>query len=449
KGKKYSAIIDVKTIYLAESPAQKAYIVELSNIRSLSQAQNEKIVVLAEQKAEESVKPLIPSLKHEPEHDKLSLNIIKDAYEDEAPNFGFDAEKALDIDEEKKQNIVVEPVVEKEKPIVKEPPKKQIVEKKDAYKIENDHFVNYVYDPHFASDDLGLPIDLVEEFVQDFIAQANSFKNDLYESAKNRSSDNLKIQSHKLKGVAANLRIEDALDALTTINTSSNDDEIIANLDRFYKIIDKLSNIKNSLFQPKIAVDEPKKIEEDFVLSFKDSSFNPAKKTSDTKNPLAVEINDSDVPDSINIPELADDEFLKQKPIIAEENLVDDDNLSALAELESVIQEEIPEATLNYDKKKIAHDIGLDVESFNELFEDYLNETKVLSMAMGDSIEKNNLLECKNAAIKLKGMSENMRIHDFDDSLEAIINSADSPSAKNFVKSIALKLDLISKKEDQ
>jgi hypothetical protein len=66
---------------------------------------------------------------------------------------------------------------------------------------------------------------------------------------------------------------------------------------------------------------------------------------------------------------------------------------------------------------------------------------------MNNSIEKNDLLACKNAAIKLKGMSENMRIHDFDNSLEAIINSADSVSAKNFVKSIASKLELISKKE--
>jgi hypothetical protein len=443
KGKNYSAIIGIKTIYLVDNPAQKAYIVELLNVRALSQAQNEKIVIGAEQKPEEPIKPAIAPLKHEPKHDKLNTNIIKDIYEDETPDFGFDVGESLEIGtQEKKEEVTVEPV--KDKPVIKEPAKKPVVEKKDERKIEDDHFANYVYDPHVASDDLGLPIDLVEEFVQDFIAQANSFKNDLYQSAKTGNNDNLKIQSHKLKGVAANLRIEDALDALTIINTSSNDDEIAANLDRLYRIVNRLGNAKDTIVQPA----EPKEVEEDFVLSFKNDSFTPAKKTSTAENLSTVEISDSDVPDSIDIPELADDEFLKQKPTVTmQEELINNEDLSTLNEVENAVQEEISEASLSYDKKKIAHDIGLDMDSFNELFEDYLNETKVMSISMNNSIEKNDLLACKNAAIKLKGMSENMRIHDFDNSLEAIINSADSVSAKSFVKSIASKLELISKKE--
>ncbi len=448
KGKNYSAIIGIKTIYLVDNPAKKAYIVELLNVRALSQAQNEKIAIGAEQKIEESLKPVAP-LKYEPKHDKLSTNIIKDVYEDETPDFGFDVAEPLDIGaEDKKEVVKVEPVIEKEKPVIKEPIKKLIVEKKDEHKIEDDHFANYVYDPRVASDELGLPIDLVEEFIQDFIAQANSFKNDLYQSAKTGNIDNLKIQSHKLKGVAANLRIEDALDALTIINTSNSYDEILANLDRLYRIVNRLGNAKDIIIQPAVTIDKPKEVEEDFVLSFKNDSFTPAKKTDAAKDFSTVEISDSDVPDSIDIPELADDEFLKQKPIATiQEDMISDGELSTLNEFESIAQEEILETSLSYDKKKIAHDIGLDMDSFNELFEDYLNETKVLSIAMSNSVEKNDLLACKNAAIKLKGMSENMRIHDFDDSLEAIINSKDSDGAKSFVKSVASKLDLISKKE--
>ncbi len=455
KGKSYSTTIDIRTIYLVDSPTQKAYIIELPNIKALSQAQNEKIAISVAQKQDEAVKEPITPPKAAPKsdvtHERLNPNIVKDIYEEDAHEFAFDVGKPLDIEiEEEKREIVAEPVVEKEKPVVKEPLKKQVIEKKEEHK-EEDSFADYIYDPHVASEDLGLPIDLVEEFIQDFIAQANSFKNDLYESAKIGNSDNLKIQSHKLKGVAANLRIEDALDALTIINSSNNDDEIMANLNRLYRIINKLDNKENTPPEPLAPVEKPKEVEEDFVLSFKDDSFSPAKKTDKPKDFSTIEIDDSQVPDSIDMPELADDDFLKQKPIAEiDEAMMVDEDLPALEEPKSVIQdkiEEVQETVLHYDKKKIAHDIGLDIDSFNELFEDYLSETKDLSKSMSSSIEKNDLYACKSAAIKLKVMSENMRIHDFDSSLEAIINSTDANSAKAFVKSVLSKLDLISKTE--
>jgi HPt (histidine-containing phosphotransfer) domain-containing protein len=449
KGKSYSTTIDIRTIYLVDSPAQKAYVIELPNIKALSQAQNEKIAISAAQKQDEPVTPPKAAPKSEATHERLNTNIIKDIYEEDIHEFAFDVGKPLDIEvKEEKREVVTEPVVEKEKSV--EPVKKPAAPKVEH--TEEDSFANYIFDPQVASEDLGLPIDLVEEFVQDFIAQANSFKNDLYESAKTGSSDNLKIQSHKLKGVAANLRIEDALDALTIINSSSNDDEIIANLDRLYRIINKLDNKENTVVKAEVTTEKPKEVEEDFVLSFKDDNISHAKKTDKPKDLSTIEIDDSQVPDSIDMPELADDEFLKQKPIAEiDEDIMIDEDLPLLNEPNNVVQdkikEEIQETVLHYDKKKIAHDIGLDIDSFNELFEDYLGETKELSNSMSSSIEKNDLYACKNAAIKLKGMSENMRIHDFDTSLEAIINSADVDSAKTFVKSVLSKLDLISKTE--
>lgn len=452
KGKSYSTTIEIRTIYLVDSPAQKAYIIELPNIKALSQAQNEKIAITAAQKQDEPITTPKAAPKNVLTHERLNPNIVKDIYEEDIHEFAFDVGKPLETEiEEEKREVVTEPVIEKEKPVIKEPLKKQLIEKKEEHKKE-DSFADYIYDPNVASEDLGLPIDLVEEFVQDFIAQANSFKNDLYESAKKGSSDNLKIQSHKLKGVAANLRIEDALDALSIINSSSNDDEIIANLDRLYRIINKLGNKENTVVKAEVSAGKPKEVEEDLVLSFKDESFSPAKKADKQKDLSTIEIDDSQVPDSIDMPELADDEFLKQKPIVEiDEDMMIDEDLPLLSESESVLQdkvnEEIQESVLHYDKKKIAHDIGLDIDSFNELFEDYLSETKELTESMSSSIEKNDLYACKNTAIKLKGMSENMRIHDFDSSLEAIINSADANSAKPFVKSVLSKIDLISKTE--
>jgi len=107
---------------------------------------------------------------------------------------------------------------------------------------ENTHFAsNYNYDPQLASDELGLPIDLIEEFVQDFIAQTQEFKEQLYVSLNRGHLDELKTLSHKLKGVAANLRIEDAFNALNIINNSKNSSDIEIQLNIFYKIIEKLS----------------------------------------------------------------------------------------------------------------------------------------------------------------------------------------------------------------
>ncbi len=98
----------------------------------------------------------------------------------------------------------------------------------------------YVYEPQIAADELGLPVDLIEEFIGDFIDQAHEFHDDLYASVKTEDFDNVQILSHKLKGVAANLRVEDAFDVLSVVNSSKDPEEILPNLNQFYKIIAKL-----------------------------------------------------------------------------------------------------------------------------------------------------------------------------------------------------------------
>ncbi len=98
----------------------------------------------------------------------------------------------------------------------------------------------YVYEPQIAADELGLPVDLIEEFIGDFIDQAHEFHDDLYASIKTGDFDNVQILSHKLKGVAANLRVEDAFDVLSVVNHSKDAEEVLPNLNHFYKIIAKL-----------------------------------------------------------------------------------------------------------------------------------------------------------------------------------------------------------------
>ncbi|MBW6487771.1 Hpt domain-containing protein [Sulfurimonas sp.] len=453
KGKGYTTNIEVRTIFLTDNPTKKAYIIEFSGLRGISRAQEEKLVGSVAQK------PTPTDSKYE----NLSPNIVKDIYEDEShePSAGLeiDLDKRLDRDveiEEEKHDLAVAPQVlekkEKPKPVLEESLKKPLAPKIEQKEDDQSPFAHYVYDPAVASSDLGLPVDLVEEFIQDFIAQAESFKKDLYDSASSRNMDHLKIQSHKLKGVAANLRIEDALDALTIINSSDDDNEIKTNLDRLYRIISRLSNKEDVVVQSVAVTEKPKEVEEDFILSFKDESFVPTKKADKIKTAPALEIDDSDVPASIDIPELADDDFLKHDAIAKKyEDEAESEELLLLSDsIESAqdeIKEEVENSVLHYDKKKIAHDIGLDLGSFNELFEDYLNETKELAKSMNTSVEKNDLYGCRSAAIKLKGMSENMRIHDFDSSLEAIINSSDMSGVEDFVRSVTSKLNLISKAE--
>ncbi|MCK9455639.1 MAG: hypothetical protein M0Q20_10870, partial [Sulfurimonas sp.] len=150
-----------------------------------------------------------------------------------------------------------------------------------------------------------------------------------------------------------------------------------------------------------------------------------------------VVIDDSQVPNSIEIPELADDEFMAQDIVIEDETI--DEDLLISEEMESALDVES-----TYDKSIIAREMGLDIESFNELFEDYINEAKGLCDSMIESNNKENLTACKSAAVKLRGMSENMRIHDFDDELKAIINSSDNTTLSTLIENIVSKLNLIS-----
>jgi len=132
----------------------------------------------------------------------------------------------------------------------------------------------YKYNPQIAADALGLPVDLVEEFIGDFVEQANKFHDKLYKAPNAEDLSNVKTLSHKLKGVAANLRIEDAYKVLTSVNHSQDKEEILTNLDLFYKIISKYKQKKISQTD-----NSNSSIDEDDI--YKDLLVNPQEKESD------------------------------------------------------------------------------------------------------------------------------------------------------------------------
>lgn len=434
KNKNYSTNIQIRTIYLLQDPTQKAFIIELINLKSLSLAQEEKITASSSIEKELQTNINKPKIqKEESIYENLSSKIIKDPYEDDTNEISYNTFIKPDNTKiEIKEPLLKPDTITNSKTISKDEPLLAELKHKDK---DESPFSNYSYDPHIASEELGLPIDLVEEFIQDFIAQANSFKSDLYSSLSQGDMNNLKIKSHKLKGVAANLRIEDALDALTIANSAHDEYEIQKNLDRFYHIINKLSKNSTQKTAP-LELHEKKEVKEevkdDFIISFKDEL--PIKDS--------INILDSDVPDSIEITELADDDFLVQSTTLKiSDSMITDDKLINIDEP----QEEALKVTLHYDKNKIAHDIGLDIDSFNELFNDYLLEVKWISTDMSKAIEKNDLNECKNSVKKLKSMSENMRVHEFDSYIEAIINTTDIYEIQQNIKNIFSILELLSK----
>jgi len=440
KDKSYLTSISIKTIYLIDNPSQKAYIVNLNNIRNLSVSESQTLLASAEQqsvaKPIETPKAAKPIEKQDlPLEEKVLPQAVFDPYDlhpnEVAPTIEQNITPVTPLDEVKEE---IEPIQAAENTLLKETLKaEQIIDNVDDK--EDALFANYIYNPQVPSEDLGLPIDLIEEFVEDFIAQATSFKTNLYDSMKSGDINNLKVLAHKLKGVAANLRIEDALDALTKINLSQNLDVIQTNLDRFYKIILKLSN---KTIEPE-AKSEIKEVEDDFILTFKDDTFNhKAKKSSsdfDTDTTSDIKISDSHVPDFIELPELADDEFLKQPIELDKSEIYDEDLL--------FLDDKIDAQEL-YDKRRAAHEIGLDMESFNVLFEDYMIESRELANLITKSIQESDLAKSKNAAIKLKGMSENMRVHNFDNDLEMIINADNTTNLYIVGENIILMLDALS-----
>lgn len=289
KKKNFSASLELETIYLSDAPDQPAYAITLSKLRAIdggavSQEPKESMeeipapkFEMPEEVIEETVNEELPDFEDtqpvelsEPDvfETPVQEKVIEDPYD-------FDFNAPLDLEDiymppEESQNLEplheaaeesqeFEPLDElessidiyganeiEEAPVEKKPSEKPMlgdytVSAADQKYIDNLQVSkDYVYDPHVASDELGLPVDLIEEFIGDFIQQSYDFKDELYNHIENVDFDGVKLLSHKLKGVAANLRIEDAFEVLSIINTSDNMDEVRANLDHFYKIIAKL-----------------------------------------------------------------------------------------------------------------------------------------------------------------------------------------------------------------
>ncbi|MBU1659360.1 Hpt domain-containing protein [bacterium] len=530
--KNYKCIIDISTAYLIDNPSLKAYLVNLTNLKILTHEENEKI---AQDVLEKSVPKTTISHNAKLDVPELTTSFndfqetvtIDDPYASDTGPQVLEKDIIEDISEDSSSEIKIDDIPEKLQsslsnisPVADTQDNELRLDLDDIHvefeeetSAENITFDDsYVFDPQVASDELGLPVDLIEEFIQDFINQAEEFKENLYSALKDNDHNNVKILSHKLKGVAANLRVEDAFEALSTINTSDNNKEIKANLDAFYKIIRKLSGkeIGNEQEVHKVSAasatvakseSEDENYDDFSEIEFKDdddmfsekeetATAEIAKTSEDAEDDDSLYIDfkddtieDSHVPQKIAMAELADDEFLNNQKddlyeiddndLLLEANPEEDENILLTQELSVVAldskneeQEAVHEPVeekkntkahiitetkkeiyipMDYNKKYIANEIGIAIESFNELFEDFVHESALLIESIHSAIAENNSGMWKKSTIKLKGMSDNMRVKDFTQEFNTLIGTEDSNIAATAANSISMKLMGISK----
>lgn len=477
-GKNFRCTLDIKTAFLVDDPSQKAYLVNLVNLRALSHKENEEVAgdvlekpaprVSTEKSAifansqfednfsesqnnrEESVQTQEAVEEVEVTHDPYEIGatqtydtleenpmVVDDIYEEKAIDLGDELLEIDEIEEIQHEETIIheEPTIEEDKTVVLS----------QVLNVGAD----YMYDPHLASEELGLPVDLIEEFIQDFINQAEEFKVSLQDSLNSDDIDNVKILSHKLKGVAANLRIEDAFEVLTTINTSEDNDEIQTNLNTFYIIIEKLSG--KTFQQAKVTPDEVEEAEkldedddDDLVLSFKDEEevefqLEEPLEIEEVEEPSKIEI---DIPD---ISELAE--------VPAEQEIQEELDLNLDLDLdEQEVEVEIAPDIENledssFSKIEAADEIGIDIADFNILFDDYLTEGHKACSIIDDAIEQNNSQLWTKTALKLKSMSENMRITALVQDLESIVKTQDADTAKEIIAKVYTTLEQLSTSE--
>lgn len=337
----------------------------------------------------------------------------------------------------------------------------------------------YIFNIQETADALEMDVATIQDFVNDFIMQAKDFKPKLYEAVEHDDMIELKSLSHQLKGVAANLRIHDAQEILIQINKAEDFTYSLRDLDKFYNIISKLSGeepevkktegvkpapvIEEPSIEEKpadIKVDIPEENENEIEVAEIDLPEIDEDSLEINDNEDVIEINDDqDVVEisEIDLPEIAEDtleindtedlleinddeEALEIKDISEDDfDLLDEEQEELIGtndqnDILDEIEELKPAQT--YDKMGAANEIGLDEESFNELFDDFSNDSKLLISEAQEAIEADDAQKWQHAAVKLKGMSDNMRIDSFKSDIEALITLQDSSDAQKLLDKI-------------
>jgi len=498
KKKAFSANIEILKLHLSKAPEEDAFLVKLKNVQNYQLDASEQpeptpppidLGVQDFNNVSKAVEPEptpapIPEPIPEPQFEQPSLEIDEDIFVQEEPPAPQEIEIAattpvkdedeeLDIffhgDEvEEEETNIFDPDIER----VQEADIEKIVEEEKtapmlgAYLSKDDEAYlshlevgdDYTYDPSIAADELGLPVDLIEEFIGDFIKQAHEFKEQLFTAVSDSDFDNIKVLSHKLKGVAANLRIEDSFEVLRNVNETEDIKECEANLKQFYLTIAKLEGkdieeVKIELEKPVDLYDLTPKFEpaieqeeEIFPLDLPDldedeASAEPIMLDSliQETEPEPAAVNSDDelydfglvVEDSSEPLVVLDDEDEITDEIQHFEPLKEEEIISDIQDFEPAVAAETENApVLTYDINSAAGAIGLNADLVAALIDDYIVEANEMKPKLSDVIASSEVVRWKGYAVQLKGVSDNLRITEISDTLQKLITSTEENQAK-------------------
>ena len=505
KKRAVSATISITTLHMTATPEEDAYIITLKNVQPYqldaserpepSTSTFEPSAAVHETQESEIVTPAAhepaPEVNITPDVEQKPLDIGDDLFVDEVPESeSFSTpevetqgplivDEDMDIyfqdeEEEEAPEAKTETEIELPKPAesifdnIKEETSTPMLgaylsEEDKAYLAELEVSDDYVYDPQIAADELGLPVDLIEEFIGDFIKQAHEFKEQLFDAIDKEDFDTIKVLSHKLKGVAANLRIEDSFEVLRNVNESSDIKECEANLKKFYMTIGKLEGkdieeIKRELEAPKDelyeltpkfeealapesdALPEPEEAPQSLDLpDFEEEDLYAAPILDDVvaqeEQAAAPERNDEIY--DYGLATASDDEPLMvmddEEEILSELNAFDTEEDEPLAGIEDFssddqLLDELP--TLTFDINAAAADIGLSADLVGALIEDYIAEAHEMKPKLEEAVQNGDTMRWKGYAVQLKGVSDNLRINEITETLQKLINSSDTEDAK-------------------
>lgn len=459
-GRTFSCRLSVTAFHLCAQPAQSGYSIEMSQIKSISGQEFTTPVTLSKVPSQEfaprsesitqsapttplpDYTHLTPTQLSEPS--TLDIPITQPTSLDESDDIYASLmvplnEKELDtLNKTSSGEVAIAvaeaipaPIVSAQKPIIGS---SNYTAAQQEYLSNHKVKSSYVYDPSVAANELGLPVDLIEEFIGDFIQQSHEFRDELFASTAKSDFNTLHILSHKLKGVAANLRVENALESLTAINSSTEPVEIEANLKYYYDIIAKLEG-KEAISAPTtmaqtapVKKDETKPsqpisldaLDEIYSFSLKQDDDESLLVSHNDISETSLETLEENVPFKKELLELNDaatqDELAPKEPSMESEDA------------ETTVETTL--APLHYDVKAVAGALGMEPSFMEELLHDYKIDASAMNATIIQAIKSFDTHTWRSSAAKLKGISDNLRLNEISDELAILSVTNDAQEAK-------------------
>ncbi len=485
--KTFCASLKIKTIYLSDSPNESGYLIELMHLKNLkddeeSSSFNEPFQSTETFEATHHIPTQLPSFDEieattlvEPDPLDVPEHSEFDELEQQPDLALYNPESPFLVDSAEVAKNIIEPDIPTHAPplevsdtaastVQEKPMLGDYLMSSEEQLLINELEVNpeYQHTPQVAADELGLPVDLIEEFIGDFITQSYEFKDELFDSINDHNFDNIKNLSHKLKGVAANLRIEDSFEVLNLLNTTHDIHEAKTYLKYFYSMIAKLEGKEvNNIVVPSQEAEktdlESKTAEtatfDDDIYQF-ETSAKPIDAPDTYTPPPNNDLYDLDVVDKENFEEpksslieedlYSFDDLVKEDHFTTEEiqevpeiPVVEEIEIEKVQETE-ITADETPLETItyqdiHYNQSKAAYELGIDPEFINELKDDFITQTLSHKDEFAIALESADDATYKQIALELKGTSDNLRISDVSLTLEELIKSNNANDAKRLV----------------